>query len=223
MKILITRPIDEAQELAEQLTSMGHEIIIAPLLKIHLVKNLNLKSFEQYDAIVISSKNAIKAIADADKQLKLLIVGQKTTEFAKSLGFTNSTFAGEDIFELKKNIKTFKNLLYLSGENVTNDLASFDIKRQIVYKAETIIADGLAKFVKLEQPKLCLFFSTRTAQVFVDFIISHRLQSYCQNIITLTLSNKIANSLKKLNFKICQAADKPTSSDLIKLIDRVLK
>ncbi len=223
MKILITRPITEALELAEQLTDMGHEAIIAPLLEIHLVDNLDLDSFEQYNAIVISSKNAIKAIANANKQLKLLIVGEQTAEFAKSLGFVNSVFAGENILELQEAIKSYNNLLYLSGENITTDLSHLGIKRQVVYWAEPIIANGLTEFVKLEQQKLCLFFSARTAQVFVDFITSHGLQSYCQNIIALSLSNKIQSSLEKLKFKTCQAADKPTSRDLIKLIDRVLK
>ena len=221
MKILITRPIAESQELAQQLIDMGHEVIITPLLEIHLVDNLDLKSFEQYEAIMISSKNAIKAIADANKQLKLLVVGQQTTKFAQSLGFANSIFAGEDISELQATIKTYKNLLYLSGEYVTKDLSSLEIKRQIVYKAIPIIPNTLINFIKLKSLKLCLFFSTRTAQVFVDFIMNHRLQSYCRNIIALTLSNKIAHSLKDLDFKNCYAADKPNSRDLVKLINRV--
>jgi uroporphyrinogen-III synthase len=215
VKVLITRPIAEAQTLAEQLAGMGYAPIIAPLLEIHLKPNINFKELEQYEALIISSKNAIKAIVNADKKLKLLIIGQQTTEFAKSLGFINSIYIGKNISQLKKTIKVEQNLLYLSGTDITDDLSDLNVKRKIVYQAKAIVSDSLLKFIKLKQLKICLFFSTRTAQVFIDFINKNRLKSYCQDIIVLALSDKISYSFKELEFKACYSASEPTLQKLL--------
>jgi uroporphyrinogen-III synthase len=227
MKILITRPIDESILLAKKLELLGHQPIIAPLLKIEFTEDIDFQKFDRYDAIIISSRNAIKAIASANKNLKLIIVGKETTEFAKSLGFINSIYAGVNIAELKDNLSNYNYLLYLTGADISDDLGSLSVKidRQIVYHAKRVDVPSLKflDFIKQDQLRLCMFFSTRTAQIFLDFINEYKLQSYSSSIIALTLSAKIAHNLKDMRFNSCYIATEPTLDSLVNFIDRICK
>lgn len=227
MKILITRPIDEANALAKELTNLGYYPVIAPLLEIELFQDINFKNFDKYEAIIITSKNAIKAIANADKKLKLFIIGEQSTEFAKSLGFINSIYAGANIEELKNFIQPYSNLLYLSGVDISDDLSSLSKKiiRLEVYKAKVTepVSSKFIRFIKSDELKLCLFFSKRTAQIFLSHIKKYKLKSYCDKIISLSLSDNIDNSLKGLNLHSCYVSKDPSIKSIMNSIDKICR
>lgn len=223
MKILITRPINEATALAAKLEKLGHSTIIEPLMKIEILEASNFDDFIQYDAIIISSKNAIRAISKAPKSLKLIIVGKESTKFAKSNGFINSTYGGANITELKKNLNNYHNLLYLTGSDITDNLNTIKAKitRQVVYRTEPIhtISANFLNFIKDPQAKIILFFSTITSQIFKNIINDHQLNSYCGNIIALTLSTKIAHNLRDIGFRKCYMAQEPNLNSIINSIN----
>lgn len=227
MKILITRPIDEATALAKEITNLGHHPVIAPLLTIELFQNIDFKIFDKYEAIIISSKNALKAISNADKKLKLFIVGEQSTQFAKSLGFINTTYAGSNITELKEYIDPCNNLLYLSGMDISDDLRSLGnkITRLEVYQAKAIksASNDFLSFIKLNHLKLCVFFSKRTAQIFLNIIKKYKLESYCDKIVSLSLSGNIDNSLKDLDLHSYYVSKDPTLKGVISSIDKICK
>lgn len=227
MKILITRPIDEATALAKEITDLGHHPVIAPLLEIELFQSIDFKDFGKYEAIIISSKNTLKAISNADKKLKLFIVGEQSTEFAKSLGFINTTYAGSNITELKKYIDPCNNLLYLSGIDISDDLSSLGnkITRLEVYQAKAIksASNDFLSFIKLNHLKLCVFFSKRTAQIFLNLIKKYKLESYCDKMISLSLSDAIDNNLKGLNLHSCYVSKDTTLKSIINSIDKICK
>ncbi|MCT4635732.1 MAG: uroporphyrinogen-III synthase [Rickettsiales bacterium] len=227
MKILITRPIDEAIILAKELTNFGHHPVINPLLEIELFQNINFKNFDKYEAIIITSKNAIKAIVNADKKLKLFVIGEHSTEFARSLGFINSIYAGANIEELKNFIQPYSNLLYLSGVDISDDLSSLNkkITRLEVYKAKIIesASNEFIKFIQSDNLKLCLFFSKRTAQIFLNHIKKYKLESYCDRIISLSLSDNINNSLKGLNLHSYYVSKDPSLKSIMNSIDKICK
>lgn len=225
MKILITRPLEEAKILANTLEILGYQTILAPLLEIKFTKDVDFNQLYNYQAIIITSRNSIKAISEVDKDLKLLIVGKESYYYAKSLGFLNCIFAGENIEQLKENIPNYNNLLYLSGAEITDDLKNLKqkIDRKIIYKAEQITnpSKELLEFIKQDQLKICLFLSARTAQAFANIIANNGLKQYCKSIISLTLSNKIAHNLEQLHFNSCYVTQEPTLDSLVNLINRV--
>lgn len=227
MQILVTRPLEESIKLAQILAEMGHLPIISPLLEIELFNNINTKNFSKYQSVIVSSKNAIKAISHADKSLELLIVGEQTTKFAKSLGFTNSICAGTCMEELKAYIQNYNNLLYLSGVDVSDDLGSLEknIDRLVVYNAGKIksISAEFFSFIKSNQLRLCLFLSQRTAQVFLDLVKENKLESYCKSLISLSLSQKIANELKDLKLNSSYTTKEPTLKSLISSINKICR
>ena len=131
-----------------------------------------------------------------------------------------------NIVELKENIQDYNHLLYLSGADVSDDLGSFsNIDRQIVYNAKRVNVPSVKflDFIKQDKLRLCLFFSVRTAKVFLDLINEHKLQSYSSSIIALTLSTKIAHNLKDMHLKSCYVAPEPTLDSLVNFINRICK
>ena len=227
MKILITRPLDESMNLAKKIVKLGHQPIISPLLEIELFQNIDFESFNKYDGIIISSKNALKAIDQADKNLKLFIVGERTTQFAKTLGFLNSICAGANIIELKETMQQYNNLLYLSGVDISDSLNSLEkkIDRLEVYQAQRIesASNNFLDFIKLDGLRLCLLFSKRTAQIFIDFIKEYKLESYCKNIMTLSLSERIDDELKTIKLGSYYVSEEPTLKSMISSISRICR
>ena len=62
MRLLLTRPEADAQRTAQALRALGHEAIIAPLLRIAVTANAEIGS-GPWAAILITSANAAHAIA----------------------------------------------------------------------------------------------------------------------------------------------------------------
>lgn len=88
-----------------------------------------------YDALICTSKNALKALQHAkitlNFKLNLYAVGQSTAQYAKNLGFKKikipSKAYGKDLFlEFKEELKTQK-CLYLRAKNIVSTL-NLDLK-----------------------------------------------------------------------------------------------
>lgn len=225
MKILVTRPIDEAILLAEQLKSLGHEAIICPLLEIRYLSDVDFKQLSRYRAIIISSRNALKAILSVDKGLNLLIVGKATTDFAKQLGFYNSICVGRNIIELKESIQDINNLLYLSGEDVSDNLEGLPekIDRLVVYKAIAVkeASKDFLEFMKGDVLKLVMLFSQRTAESFVSLVRTHQLGTFCKKLISLSISEKVAKVIEKFELYSYYVAKEPNLEAMLNVIEEI--
>ncbi len=105
-------------------------------------------NLNEFDALICTSKNALKALKKTKNSLNLDInvytVGQGTAQFAKDMGFKKVQFApksyGSELFNhFKEELKNQK-CLYLRAENIAStlnlDLRSYgvDLKEIIVYK-----------------------------------------------------------------------------------------
>lgn len=97
-KILCTRPADDAVEFSELLLKYGAEVITAPLIEIHPVKDFThidncLEKIHEYTGIIFTSSNGAKYFFERVKQkniiinLKLYAVGSKTKKFIESSGY----------------------------------------------------------------------------------------------------------------------------------------
>ena len=59
MHILLTRPLEDSQELILRFKKLGHEISHMPLVKIEKKNHENL-NFSDYKGIIFTSSNSIK-------------------------------------------------------------------------------------------------------------------------------------------------------------------
>ena len=112
MKILITRPRAQADDLAEKLLTAGFEAILFPVIEIHpIVNNIALdRALEQlncYEWIVFTSVNAVPVVFDRLSSLsktgrlgvKFATIGPKTAEALQARGMISDFVPDEYVAE----------------------------------------------------------------------------------------------------------------------------
>ncbi|MBC8240965.1 MAG: uroporphyrinogen-III synthase, partial [Alphaproteobacteria bacterium] len=79
MHLIVTRPREEAEDLARQLQDLGHRVLIEPMLTIQPITDANLDLGEAA-ALLLTSANGVRALAGgtARRDLVGLAVGEAT-------------------------------------------------------------------------------------------------------------------------------------------------
>src|SRR5438552_17462803 len=129
MRVVITRPQSDGERTAATLRAQGHEVLVAPLMR---VEPVTADLHGKWGAVIITSANAPNAIADdsaraALVKLPLFAVGQRRAEAARQAGFMDVTSAGGDVRDLVLTLAARRAdakapLLYLAGEDRAADL-----------------------------------------------------------------------------------------------------
>ena len=151
MRVVVTRPQSDGERTAAALRALGHEVLVAPLMRVEPVP-ASLQG--KWGAVVITSANAPNAIAgnsahSALVKVPLFAVGQRSAEAARQAGFTDVTSAGGDVRDLVRTLVARQAdakapLLYLAGEDRAADLAGelsargVAAEMRIVYRAATV-------------------------------------------------------------------------------------
>jgi uroporphyrinogen-III synthase len=178
MRVVVTRPEPDGKRTATALRALGHEVLIAPLMK---VQSVSPDLSGHWGAIIITSANAPIAIADSTARtalikLPLFAVGQRSAEAAREAGFTNVTSAGGDVGDLVRTLGTQRPdakapLLYLAGEDRAADLVGelsargIAAEMRVVYRAATApFPSALIDALKAGEVDAVLHFSRRSAE-----------------------------------------------------------
>ncbi|SVD96123.1 uncharacterized protein METZ01_LOCUS448977, partial [marine metagenome] len=128
MHILLTRPLEDSNELIIKFKNLGHLVSHMPVIQIEKL-NYKIKDYLHFKGIIFTSSNAIKFLDTKlfDKKLICFCVGTATEKKALSSGFQNVISAEGNVNNLKELI--FQNfnssngkLLYVSGDIISNDL-----------------------------------------------------------------------------------------------------
>src|SRR5690554_5761508 len=102
MRIVVTRPRPDAERTAGNLRARGHQVLVAPLMRVEPVE-ADLAG--TWSGIVITSANAPAAIADNPARRGLLAlpvyaVGRRSAQAAESVGFASVSAADGDAQDL---------------------------------------------------------------------------------------------------------------------------
>ena len=105
MHILLTRPLEDSQELILRLQILGHQISHMPLIRIEKKNHENI-NFSDYKGIIFTSSNSVKFldIKLIDKKINCFCVGNSTEKKARSKGFLN-------VFSAEGNVRNLKELI----------------------------------------------------------------------------------------------------------------
>ncbi|MFN7037997.1 MAG: uroporphyrinogen-III synthase [Alphaproteobacteria bacterium] len=232
--ILITRPRFDAELLAIKLNSLSLNYIIEPIMDIKFYSNFqnDLRYYlNRTNIIIITSKNSLRAAWKfIPKNSILNIVGEKTAEYARELGFNNISIVANDVNSLVKNIinQYAKNtgFIYLSGKITTIDLVktlasqNFNIYKLVTYEAvpiKTFSKEAIDSFEK-NLIDIVLFFSEKTAEYFLNLAMNSNLVEKLGNINAITISQKVTNTLSGVKWKNFFTASCPSEDSIIKLI-----
>lgn len=232
--ILITRPAEDAERLAQTVTERGFTPIIEPLLNI-IAQDHTLPETDQISSLIFTSKNAVRSLQQSDirklKQIPVFTVGDKTATCAREAGFEDITSASgtvDDLKQILQNAGSFdadKFILYISGQDITDDLSdlSLNIKRVVTYKAETpsSFSPALVSHIKERNLQAISFFSERTASHFVALITKENLDGELDNIAALCISEKVRKAVDKLPWKAILTAESPEQNSLLARLDDI--
>lgn len=232
MRVLVTRAIEDAGEVAAELAKLGHEPLIAPLLDIRYVGGPPL-DLSAVQAALATSRNGVRALAlrTARRDLPILVVGPQTAAAARALGFTNVKCADGDAAALADAVPDWARpgggvLLYAAGAERTFDLAEtlaakgYTVRTLILYEAVEITAlpGGVRSALENELLDAVIVFSPRSARILVDRLRAEGLAHACRRISAYAISPAAAEPLKALPFRSIRCGSRPSRENLLALL-----
>ncbi|MEJ1967990.1 MAG: uroporphyrinogen-III synthase [Rhizomicrobium sp.] len=225
MRVLVTRPPDDARETAALLDARGHTAIIAPLLGVHYHNGQPLH-LEGVQAILATSANGVRAFArrSSRRDVPVFAVGMQTAQAARDAGFGDVRNADGNAADLARAAAGWAKpeagaLLHVAGAQAEGRLAAalaaagFTVRTEILYDVPA--AAELPDAARAAFPTLdaVLFFSARSAQVFVACVT--RADLSCTHLTAFCISEAAARPLGALAFHAVRIAPHPSQSSLL--------
>jgi len=215
MHILLTRPIEDSQELILKLQLSGHKISHLPVIKIDKV-NYDEINHSDYDGIIFTSSNAVKNLncKNINKNIYCFSVGSATEKSARNIGFQNVFSADGNVNNLKEIIlqnfdKKKGKLLYVSGETISSNLdkdlisEGYSIKRLINYKVlpNEKFDPNFMKELKSSMPDIVYVYSQNSAKSLLNIIKKYELVDCCMNTNLMCIGEKTSSILNEVKWK----------------------
>ncbi len=233
MRLLITRPAEDARELADRLQALGHETTIEPMLTIAPVPY----SFPDAPiaAIVLTSRHGARMIAgEFTRHLANVpgyCVGKATAEAARIAGFKHVMDGGGNAAALTAAVSgAFDSdngvVLHARGRHTRGDIAGklrrqgFDAREVIVYEAIATPELSLRARKAITSHALdgIVFLSPRTAQIFAVLVNNAGLTPALAGLDAYCLSDAVAAPLAGLSMNDA-IAGQPSLSALLDLLE----
>jgi len=215
MHILLTRPIEDCENLIIRFRNLGHKVSHLPLIKVKN-KKYNPINFSEYNCFIFTSSNAIKNLNldGINKNTNCFCVGSATEKIALSSGFQNVFSAEGNVNNLKELILQNINnkdgkLLYISGEVVSSDLdrdlikEGYKIERLVNYSVEPVETLNLDFIEKLKKniPETVFIYSQNSGKNFLNLINKYELVDYWMNTNLMCIGEKTSSSLNVIKWK----------------------
>lgn len=233
LTLWVTRPSEDAADLAEMLRTRGHAILIEPLLVIERLEGPPL-DLDGVQAILATSANGVRAFAyrNTQRALPLLAVGDATARAAQAAGFQHVESAAGDVAALAALVRQQLDpragaLLHIAARDLAGDLArtlacsGFTCRRAVLYRAQA--ADALSKPLTraIRDASLdgVLVFSPRTAETLVRLISDAGIAPDASRLDLFCLSAAVADRAAALRWRRVVIAAKPTQAALLDSID----
>jgi uroporphyrinogen-III synthase len=234
MRLLVTRPLDDAQALADRLEAGGHEALVEPLLTIapDLAAPLPLDGAR---ALLFTSANGVRAFAlrSPRRDLPVFAVGAATAAAARAIGFAAVDEAAGDVEALASLVAARlapgdAPLVHVAGKVVAGDLAGrleqrgFAVRRATLYDAVPAPRLSVAARAAVEGATLdgVLLFSPRTAAVLVSLLDDPALRAAAGRLTLFALSQAVADAAAPLPWRRVLVAARPDEEALLALVER---
>ena len=231
MRLLVTRPEPDNERTAAELRARGHEVMVAPMLRVEPVIDADLGA-GPWAAVLITSANGARAIAAHKRRgeltaLPVLAVGQASATAARAAGFSDVTSADGDGGDLARLAAVrFSGaampLLYLAGEERARDLGAelaasgLKVATVAVYRTVKVAAlpDDVRAALAAGVVEGVLHFSRRSVESYLDCARDGpALQPihYC-------LSARAAEPLQAAGASRIRVAAKPDEAGMLALV-----
>lgn len=237
MRLLVTRPEPDAAATAARLRVMGHAVTVRPMLEIAFNPP---PGGLQPGSLVLTSRNAVRALvrwpdAAGWRGIPVFAVGGETGALLRESGFTDVRIAGGDAETLLALVGSHRpeelgTILYPAPRDQAADLAGrlaangYSVERVEAYRAEPVASLGeeLAEALRGNELDGALFFSERTASVFIDLVAAAGLDRALKSLTFYALSPRTAAPLRDRGAGLRIAA-RPDAESLIALLPGAVK
>jgi len=241
MAVLVTRPQPDNETTAAVLRARGVEVLLAPALRFEplpLPEGLEA----DHDAVIVTSANALRAIAPllTDHRLlklPLFAVGEQTALAARRAGFDEVISADGDASALRELAAASmpasaagaaRTLLYLAGADISRDLAGelgargIDVVTRITYRMVPVASlpretcDAFAA----NRVDAILHYSTRSASAFLKAARAAGVEISALSIPQCCISSSVAQVLREAGAARVTVADSPNENALLQALTR---
>ena len=234
MRVMITRPREDALAVAGELAAQGVETIVEPLFEI-VPRVANDLDLDRVQAFLLTSANGVRALAAASprRESPILAVGEATAAAARAAGFARIEAAAGDVAALaaladERCDPRAGALVHVCGSVVAGDLAGrlaargFTVRREVLYEARPATALSGAAVTALSQGAVdaVLLFSPRTAKAFVRLTGEAGLRAALGRVEALCLSPAVGQAARAVAWREVCVADRPNQAALLALVAR---
>ncbi len=231
MRVLVTRPEEDARSFAAALREEGHEVRLEPLLSVEPLPEAEAPiDLMDVQALVFTSANGVRVLAERtnERGLPTYTVGDATARAARNAGFRDVHSAAGDVETLARLIvrclDPSAGVIFQAAASVlAGDLqglleaAGFQVRRAVLYRTvsrqalspETIraLASGALDVVT--------FFSPRTAKQFVELAKDAGIDGALGRLTAVCLSRAVAARVKTVDWADIRVAARPDQAALI--------
>ena len=215
MHILLTRPLEDSKDLIMRFKELGHQVSHLPVITIEK-KDYEDPNYNEFKGIIFTSSNAIKNlnISKINKDIFCFCVGNATEKIAKETGFQNIFTAEGNVSNLKEIIlQNFDpkngNLLYISGEIISNELdkelksEGYFVKRVINYSVNSNekLSDEFVEQLKTSIPEIVFIYSENSARSYLNLLKKYNLIDNWMNTNLMCLGEKSSSVLNEIKWK----------------------
>lgn len=232
MRLLVTRPEPDAAATAARLRSMGHAVMVRPMLEVAFNPP---PGGLRPGSLVLTSRNGVRALlrwpdAAQWRGLPAFAVGAETGALLGEAGFTDVRIAGGDAEALIALIgmhppAALGTILHPAPRDRAADLdgrlaaKGYRVERVEAYRAEaaTQLDAALAEALRSGELDGALFFSARTAAAFVRLVTEAGLSDRVRPLALYALSERTAGPLRGIAGSV-HVAEKPDLDSLLALL-----
>jgi uroporphyrinogen-III synthase len=229
LRVLLTRPVEEAERTARRLARVGCSALIAPVLELAAVPAI--LGDDAFDAVVATSAQAIRFADFSDEIMRrntpLWAVGERTAREAQARGWTRIEVVAKDSAALAQALAlcpAARTWLYLAGaprSPALEEAMKAQNKRLsmvVVYESRPVemLPAVAAQALRAEAIDAVLHFSPRSASVFVDLVRAEHLVAAAQRPLHVAISPRAAEPLD--GFPNVRAAARPDEASMLETL-----
>jgi Uroporphyrinogen-III synthase len=226
-RIWITRAQPGADATAERVRALGHEALVAPLLAVRVLPDVEI-DLTGVAALAFTSANGVRAFADAcpERSLRVFAVGAATAQAARQAGFRSVLSADGDVEALAEGIGIRRAelkgaVLHPGAAEPAGDLAGslqkhgIEARRLVLYETVPVKLSA-EEAERLASADVALLHSPRAAQVMAKVLKAHP----APHLRALGLSKAVIKPLQRTPLAARAYPPFPLEAALLNLIDR---
>ena len=232
MRLLVTRPEEDAANFAGLLRARGHDPVLAPLMEMRLRTGENL-TLDGVQAVLATSANGVRALAQRTTQrdIPVFAVGMQTTETARNAGFGPVHNADGDAaalidFVAARVSPASGTLFHAAGAETAGKLREeleargFTVRSEILYEmvAPDILPATVVQALRTDTLDGVVLFSPRSAAIFKTLIEAAGLAAHCRRLNAFCISAATASALEGIDFRKIAVAAHPNQDGMLALL-----